>query len=178
MQSHQRRVIGRGCDDYGAAAILRSENALDEFLHFASALADQRDDDDIRARVASHHSQQHALADTASGKQADALAATDGQERVDRAHPHIQRLRDGLSLQRVDGPASEAHRGFTVDWAQAVERRRGSVYDSSEKLGPDSDRSGALTRHDTGAGAQSVRVACRHQEQPVAGEPDDLGFDA
>ena len=60
------------------ARSLRPENALDEFLHFTAALADQADDDDVGAGVAGHHAEQHALADAAAGEQSDALAAADG----------------------------------------------------------------------------------------------------
>ena len=64
----------------GAPAAFRPEDALDEFLHFAAALADQAHDDDVGAGVARHHAEQHALADAGAGEQADALAAADGQQ--------------------------------------------------------------------------------------------------
>ena len=70
---------------------LLAQDALDEFLHFATALADQADDDDVGLGVAGHHAQQHALAHAGAGEQADALAATNGQQRIDGAHADIQR---------------------------------------------------------------------------------------
>ena len=83
MQPHERRVIGGSGDHDRARAVLGAEDALDEFLHFAAALADQSDDDHVRARVAGHHAEQHALADAAAGEQTDTLTAADGQQRVD-----------------------------------------------------------------------------------------------
>ena len=57
-----------------------AQDLVDEFLHFAAALADQADDDHVGLGVAGHHAEQHALADAAAGEQADALATTDGQQ--------------------------------------------------------------------------------------------------
>ena len=74
VQAHQRRMVGRRRDDHRARQAVAAEDALDEFLHFAAALADQADDDDVGRGVARHHAQQHALADAAAGEQADALA--------------------------------------------------------------------------------------------------------
>ncbi len=108
VQAHQRRIVGRRRHDDRALQALGPENALDEFLHFAAALADQADDDDVGAGVARHHAEQHALADAAAGEQADALAATDGQQRIDGAHADIERLLDGLARQRIDRLAGQS----------------------------------------------------------------------
>src|SRR5688572_33472653 len=102
MQTHERWGVRRCRDDNSATAILGPEDALDEFLHFAASLADEADDDHVRIGVAGHHPEQHALADAASGEEADALAASDGEERVDRANTHVQRLGDRLAQERVD----------------------------------------------------------------------------
>ena len=75
---------------HGALPVLRSEDTVDEFLHFPAAFTDQTDDDHISTGIAGHHAQQHALAHTAAGKQADALAASDGQQAVDGAYANIQ----------------------------------------------------------------------------------------
>ena len=80
MQAHERRIVGRRRDHDGAPAAFGPEDAVDEFLHFAAALADQAHDDDVGAGVARHHAEQHALADARAGEQADALAASDGQQ--------------------------------------------------------------------------------------------------
>ena len=108
VQAHQRRVVGRRRHHHGAAAPFRPEDALDEFLHFAAALADQPDDDDVGAGVARHHAEQHGLADAGAGEQADALAAADRQQRIDRAHADVERLLDRLARQRIDRTAEQA----------------------------------------------------------------------
>ena len=66
MQAHEGRGIRGGRDHDGTPAILGAEDALDELLHFAASLADEPDDDDVRVRVARHHSEQHGFADAAA----------------------------------------------------------------------------------------------------------------
>ena len=74
-----------------AAQAFLAEDVLDEFLDFAAAFADQADDDHVGRGVARHHPEQHRLADAGAGEQADALAAADGEHRVDRAHAGVER---------------------------------------------------------------------------------------
>ena len=118
------------------------EDALDEFLHFAAALADQADDDDVGAGVARHHAEQHALADAGAGEQADALAATDGQQRVDRAHADIERRVDRL-----------ARSGLMV-WPSSLTR-------SSAWMGPSPSSGDAGAVDDAAQQARARRARCR-----------------
>jgi hypothetical protein len=97
VEPHQRRIVRRRRDNNRPLQTLRPKNALDELLHFAATLADQPDDDDVGARVARHHPQQHALADAAAREQADTLAATDSQQRIDGPHADVERLLDRLA---------------------------------------------------------------------------------
>src|ERR1700733_8726135 len=97
MQPHQWRVIGWGCYHPRTCQALAAENALDEFLHLASALTDQPNDDDIGGGIARHHAKQHAFAYTAAGEQPDSLAAADRQKAVDGANADVERLRDRLA---------------------------------------------------------------------------------
>src|SRR5262249_52798586 len=92
VQAHQWRMIRRSCNDDRTRSILGSEDSLDEFLHFTAALADQTNNDHVCAGVASHHTEQHALTDTAAGEEANTLAAPDGQQRVDGPDTHIEWL--------------------------------------------------------------------------------------
>ena len=87
-----------------------AEDVLDEFLDFAAALADQADDDHVGRGVARHHAEQHRLADAGAGEQADALAAADGEHRVDRAHAGVERLAHRVAVHRVDRAARSAAR--------------------------------------------------------------------
>src|SRR5688572_32422229 len=113
--------------DDGAPATFGTEDALDEFLHFATALADQTDDDDIRARISGHHAEQHALADAAAGEQADTLTATHGKQRVYGAHADVERLADGLTRERIDRHAGQPHAIRTIQWTKAIERLTSAV---------------------------------------------------
>src|SRR3546814_9815648 len=73
----------------------------------STALADQADDHDIGLREARHHAEQCRLADAGAGEQAEPLAASDRQQRVDRAHADIERRRHRRTRERID--RSEEH---------------------------------------------------------------------
>ena len=179
-----------------AAQALLAEDVLDEFLDFAAALADQADDDHVGRGVARHHAQQHALADAGAGEQADALAAADGQHRVDRAHAGVQRLAHRVAVHRVDRPARSAARcarrasgplrsigapcESTTRPSRPSPTGRCSVRSSLRRQGwlrraelQRHDRRRA--RHDARAAGQAVHVAGGHQVGAVAGEADHLG---
>ena len=128
LHAHERRRVGRRGDDDRAREAVLAEDVLDEFLDLAAALADQADDDDVGRGVARHHAEQHALADAGAGEQADALAAADGEHRVDRAHAGVEHLRDRRAVERdsEDGCGAircdRLERAETVEWsARAVE---------------------------------------------------------
>src|SRR5262249_16065993 len=105
VQTHERRRIRRYGDHDRASTSFRTQDALYEFFHFATALADQTDDDDVGGGVPRHHAEQHALADAAAREQTDALTATDRQQRIDRTNADIERLTDRLSRKWIDGNA-------------------------------------------------------------------------
>src|SRR5579885_2686377 len=175
MQAHERRMIRRRGDDDGTGAILGTQDALDEFLHLAAALADESDDDHIRARVASHHPKEDALADAATGEESDTLPATYGQQGVDGTDTDIERLADGMSGKRVDGPPGQARGRAARERAESIERLRGSIDDAPEKLRPHADGSGALSGNHSRVGSETMRIARGHEIEPVAGKPDHLG---
>ena len=50
---------------------------VDEFLDLPATLSDEPDHDHVGLGVPRHHAEQHTLADTRPGKQAEALAAAD-----------------------------------------------------------------------------------------------------
>ena len=167
-------MICRRGDDHRAGAILRAEDALDEFLHLAAALADQTDDDHIRAGVARHHAEKHALAHAAAGEESHALSSPDGQEGVDGANTDIEWLADRMPRQRVDGPSRQAYGGAAREWAETIERLRAAIDDASEELGTHTDGSGALAGYHARVGPETMRVARRHEVQPIPGKPDDF----
>ena len=177
MQADQRRIVGRACDHHRAAAALGPEDALDEFLHFAAALADQADDDDVGAGVARHHAEQHRLADAGTGEQADALAAADGQQRIDRAHADIERRVDGMTRQRIDGLAQQLDAFVGLDGTETVERHAVAVDDAAEQARAHAHAAGALARHHARRGREAVHFAGGHEKQFVAGEADHFGLD-
>ena len=76
------------------ARALRLELAVEEFAHFAAALADQGDHDDIGIGVAGDIGQDRRFADARLAENADALAAPAGQKAVDGADAELDRLAD------------------------------------------------------------------------------------
>src|ERR1700728_3859782 len=104
-----------------ARAVLRTEDALDEFFHLTTALADQSDDNHFRARVAGHHAEENALADAAAREQADALAAAHGEHRVDSSNADIERLGNRLTRQRVDRFAGQPYPILAIERSEVVQ---------------------------------------------------------
>ncbi|MCY1186737.1 hypothetical protein D9M73_276400 [compost metagenome] len=76
LPPHQRRRIGGRDDDDTARQTFRAEIVLDEFLHFATALADQPDHRDVAFGPACQHREQHRFPDARAGEQAKALPLT------------------------------------------------------------------------------------------------------
>ena len=114
-----------------------------------------------------------------AGEQADALAAADRQQGVDRAHADIERCVDGLARQRIDAAVpSSCTRSSPYERAESVERRAGAVDDAAQQSGPDAHAAGALARNDARARLEAMHVAGGHHAAVVAGEADHFGFDA
>ena len=70
-----------------------AEVVLEELADLAATFADQPDDDDVGRRAAGEHAEQGRLADAGTGEDADALAATAGEQGVDGADAEGERLR-------------------------------------------------------------------------------------
>src|SRR5690606_26866730 len=110
------------------------ENLLDEIVDLAAALADQPDDDDVGARVARNHAEQHALADAAAGEKPDALPAADGQQRIDSAHADVERPAHRIAAERVQEPPHQRHALPAAQRRQVVERLTERVDHAPEQL--------------------------------------------
>ena len=128
MQPQQRRRVGRRCDHHRARERLGGQDVFHELAHFAPTLADQSDHDDIGRRIARHHAEQHALAHAAAGEQAQALAASDREQRVDRTHADVEDFADRLALERIEGTAVQRNIPIEQQRAAVIERAAGTVY--------------------------------------------------
>ncbi len=195
LHAQERRRIGRCRHHHGAAAVLRAQDVLDEFLDLAAALADQADHDHIGLRVARHHAQQHALAHARAGKQAQALAAPHGEQRVDGAHAGVQRLAHRVALHGVDLAAVHGlghhvlHRAamvqrqaLRIDHAaqQAVAHRQAQHADGVDGprgLAQARRRHIGRRRHHAGAAREAMDVPRRHQEGAVGRKAHHLRQD-
>ena len=92
LDARQCRFVAGGDDDHAAREAFGAQIAFDEFVDFTTSLADQTDHDDVGGRVATHHAEQHALADAGAGENAEALAAAAGEQGVDDVDAGAQRL--------------------------------------------------------------------------------------
>ena len=102
LHSQQRRLVAGGHDHHAPGQALRPQVALEEFVHFAAALADQADHAHVGRRVAGHHPQRDALAHARAGEDAHPLAQAAGQQAVDRPHAGRER-RDRSAAARCAG---------------------------------------------------------------------------
>ena len=91
LAAQQRRFVRGGDHDDGAGKAVRTEVVLNEFLHFAAALADQTDHGHVGRDVAGEHRQQHRFADAGTGENAQPLAAAAGHEGIERPHAEVER---------------------------------------------------------------------------------------
>ena len=69
-------LVGGGDHHHRFAPARLVQVFLHELAHFAAPFADQRDDVDIRLRLAGDHAQQSGFAHAAAGENAQALAAS------------------------------------------------------------------------------------------------------
>src|SRR5215207_11414621 len=81
MQPQQRRCVGGSSDHHRSGEGISGEDVFHELANLASTLTDQSHDHDLGGRISRHHAEQHALAYAAAGEQAQALTATDRQDR-------------------------------------------------------------------------------------------------
>ena len=169
--------VGRDGDDDGVLEPARAERVADEVAHLPAALADQRDDGDLGARVPRHHAEQRALADAAAGEQTDALTPTEREQGVDRAHADVERAVHGRAGKRVDGCRVPRPSRAVAKRAVAVDRLALGVEHAAEKRLPRRHGERPVQRTHARAGAHAVEGTCRHEQGAGAIETDYLGLD-
>ena len=125
---HGALVAGRNDRDRGRAVL--AERVVKKFAHFATAFADERDDDGVDRRRPSQHRQKRRLADPGAREHPNSLPKTQGSEEIDDS--------DSRSEGRMDPPAAERRRGSRVkrhglvsadELARAVDRPPERVHD-------------------------------------------------
>ncbi len=108
LQAQQWRSVSRCRHNHRSGTPLRAQNIFNKFLDLTATLTNQAHHNDISFGVARHHAQQHALAHTRPGKQANTLAAANRQQRVDGAYASVQSLAHRCTVHCIDG--------FAVQW--------------------------------------------------------------
>ncbi len=101
--AQRRGALAGGADHDGTFAALGAELVFEEAADLAIAFADHGDHGDVGRIVARHGAEQRALADAAAAENADALALSARQQRVDGADAGDQGLGDVLAVERVGG---------------------------------------------------------------------------
>ena len=98
--AEQSRLVAGGHHDHAFGQPLGPQIALDEFVDFAAAFADQGNHVDVGRRVAGHHAQRHAFADARAGEDSHPLAFAAGQQAVDGANARGHGRVDPRPVQR------------------------------------------------------------------------------
>ena len=78
--------------DYALGQSVGAQVALDEFVDFPAAFADQGDHVYVGGRVAGHHSQEHGLSHPGAGENPHSLPFAAGYQAVDRTHSRGKRV--------------------------------------------------------------------------------------
>src|SRR5690606_4167118 len=149
------RLVGGGDDHDRARQTLRSEVALDEFLHLAATLADEGDHAHVAVGVAADHAQQRALADAGPGEDAQALPATAGDQGIDCADAGRERVLDWHAAQRIGRAAAEAGLVAAQEWPLPVDRSPEPVDDPAEQFRSDLHAVRRAARNYPAAGAHA-----------------------
>jgi len=172
LAAHQRRFVGRRSDHHRTRQAFFAQIVLDEFLHFAAALADQSDHDGIGIGVARQHRQQRGFSHAGAGENAHALAGAAGGEGVEGANAQIQFLADAAAAGGGDG------RGLERIGRHAQRQRALSVHRLAEAIDHPAqpglggiDGSGAILEIGAGAQSDSVQRTQRHDQGPAVAKP-------
>ena len=171
LHAQQRRLVARGHDDDAPRQALGAQLALDEFVDFAAALADQGDHGHVGLRVAGHHAHEHALADAGAGEDSQPLPAAAGEHAVDRRTP----VPSGASIR---GRSVAGDRGVL----QAAAARRASGCGRPSMHCPrasitrpsrsrtDLERARRADQPHRAAAAHAVEIAQRHHQRAARRE--------
>src|SRR5262249_41803067 len=150
LDAHQRRLVGGHRNDHRMAKPV-AEIALDELAHFPAPFPHQCDHVHVGARVARHHAEERALADTGAGEDAEPLPAAAGAERVQSADAEVERLVDRPAIERIQAPAGERVFGLDLDRPATVERAAEAVEDAAEHAVADAYEWPLAHQHDAAA---------------------------
>src|SRR5690606_20955495 len=110
------------------------------------------------------------------GEQTQPLAAADRQQAVDRADADVERLVNGMALERIDGRAVEIDPVLAGERALAVQRPADTIQHPAEHVAAHGQLSAASSGHDTGTGLHALHPIDRHKVDLAAGEADHLGL--
>ena len=127
---HWAFVAGRNDRDHGGAIF--AQRVVEKFPHFATPLADERDDDCVDRRRPGQHGEKRGLADARAREHAHALSDAERGEEIDHTHAGAERRANATAPQRWrrrsvkrNGP------GPNRELARAVDRAPERVDDAS-----------------------------------------------
>jgi hypothetical protein len=174
-RADERRLVAGGDDEHRPLEPFLAERVLDEVAHLAATLAEQRDHVHVGLRMPRDHAQHGALADARAGEDADTLAASDGEQAVDRAHARLERTVDDLALERVRRFGGQRHTLDDVELALAVDRMPEAVQHAAEHPRAHVHTERATERLDGAARMDAIELAERHEQHTALVEADHLG---
>ena len=131
--AHQGGRIGGGNDDDGAGEAFGAEVILKELAHFAAALANEGEDDDVTVGAAGKHGQESGFAHAGAGEKAEALAGATGGEGVEGADTKVDAGAEAGAAGGLGRGGAERAGGWALgEGALAVERAAERVDDAAD----------------------------------------------
>ena len=131
----------------------------------------------IGGGVSGHHSEEDALSDAGSGEDAQALAATEGKQGVDRSDTDRHGGVDPRAGDGIGSGALEGVIGVGGDWRSAIAGQPHAVNHPAQEVRADGHplRAGHMTNGL--AFGQALGPVERHEQGGVVTEADHLGGD-
>ena len=170
-------MVGWNRDHDRLLADFGGQLGFDKIADFAAAFADQPDDDDVAFGPGDHLPHQHRFADARSRDDCDALAFADGQQRVDRAHAHVERAGDAAAAQRIDLAPGERPLELRFDRRAAVERIALRVDDAAKQCLAARDHGAGAMRFDRRAGDERHIGVEGEDKAALTAKADNLAID-
>ncbi len=169
----QRRLVRGRRDHHRPRHALGPQHVVDEVAQLAPALADQRQNDDIRLDPPREIREQRGFAHPRPGEDPDPLALRERQNRVEHREPGIEPPAQRLAPRRLGRGAPQGGRGGSGLERPPVERLPEGIDDP-----PDPGRVGMhprrpQQRHPV-AHRRPVERRIGHRPCMILGDPDDL----
>jgi hypothetical protein len=174
FDARQGRFVGRGHDHHRFAPSRFIQVFFQELAHFATAFTNERDDVDVSLRLAGDHAQQGGFADAAAGENAQTLAPSTRDERVDGLDARSKLMLNALPLERVRWQALDASQISRRYRAATVQGTAQAINHPPHQRVADRHLQRRSRGNHFAADVDPMRLAQGHQQQVMIAKADDL----